>query len=95
MSPSRDATNPAPGTAPVDLVNATGMKISVAFDAGSSVMLPKYWPSARPSPLIATSISSVAPGATLQSGDVTSIVAPEGATAVEENVWGDPLTFTP
>ena len=77
------------------LLNATGMKTSLAFDIGSSVMLPKYWPSARSLPSIVTSTSSVPPGATLQSGDVTTIVAPAGGAVVAENVWVDPLTFRP
>jgi hypothetical protein len=76
-------------------MNATGMKISLAPDIGWSVMLPKYWPPGRSRAFTATSISSVSPGATLQSGDVTSIVAPVGATTRAENVCGDPLTFRP
>ena len=58
-------------------------------------MLPKYWPSASRSPMIATSISNVPPVATLQSGDVTAIVAPAGALMLAEKVWADPLTFLP
>lgn len=77
------------------LMNATGMKISFAFDAGSSVMPAKYWPSTRFAPAIATSISSVPPGATVQSDDMTSIAAPAGATVLAANVCGDPLTFRP
>lgn len=82
-------------TPPDVLANATGMKIGLVLDAAWMVMLAKYWPSARSSPEIVTSISSVAPGATLQSGDVTSIEAPAGAVVLAENVWGDPLTFRP
>ena len=55
-------------TSPCVLMNTTGMKISVAFDAGSRVMLPKYWPSGRSSPEIVTWSSQPCPGSTPQSG---------------------------
>ena len=80
---------------PDAVVNATGRKISWAVEAGSSVIPPKYWPSARPPPSIRISISRVPPDSTRQSGDVTVIVAPIGAVTLAENVWADPLTLRP